>query len=79
MNMMTKILATSLLYWIFKRMQATRFSETAPRNAQYHSQNDLILCIGDWIRTQILEEVKVAPMKQPTVQTKNNSQLYCAL
>ncbi len=37
--------------------------ETAPRNARYHSPqipNDLILCTGDWIRTQILEEVKFA-------------------
>ena len=37
--------------------------ETAPRNERYHSpqiQNDLILCTGDWIRAQILEEVKVA-------------------
>ena len=37
--------------------------EKGPRNARYHSpqiQNDLIACTGEWIRQQILEEVKSA-------------------
>ena len=37
--------------------------QTAPRNAWYnspHIQNDLISCIGEWIRQQILREVKDA-------------------
>ena len=37
--------------------------QTAPQNARYHSpqiQNDLISCVGEWIRQQILKEVKEA-------------------
>ena len=35
--------------------------KTAPRNAQYSSpriQNDLILCTGQWIRKQLIQEVQ---------------------
>ena len=37
--------------------------KTAPRNAQYSSpriQNDLILCTGQWIRKQLIQEVQNA-------------------
>lgn len=37
--------------------------KNAPRNAQYNSpliQNDLIVCIGEWIREKILHEVREA-------------------